>query len=118
MGASADKVTGAVMMADRMHALQQTIYCCGKGGTVFIPRTYGGQADKLPFVAFMNKGLAMKTGQTHTLRSMKPPPQKIEAGEIDPSFIITHTVPLEKAPEMYKNFQETKDGCIKVVLKP
>jgi threonine dehydrogenase-like Zn-dependent dehydrogenase len=77
-----------------------------------------GQADKLPFGAFMNKGLTMKTGQTHMQRYLKPLLQMIERGEIDPSFVITHTVPLERAPEMYKTFRDKEDGCIKVVLKP
>jgi threonine dehydrogenase-like Zn-dependent dehydrogenase len=118
MGALADTVTGAVMTSDRMHALQQAILCCRKGGTISVPGAYGGQADKLPFGAFMNKGLTMRTGQTHMQRYLKPLLQKIEAGKIDPSFVITHTAPLDKAPEMYKTFRDKKDGCIKVVLKP
>jgi len=111
-------VSGAVMTADRMHVVQQAIMSCRKGGTISVPGAYAGQADKLPFGAFMNKGLTMKTGQTHMQRYLKPLLQKIEAGEIDPSFIITHRVPLAKAPEMYKTFRDKKDGCIKVVLKP
>ena len=106
------------MTADRMHVVQQAIMSCRKGGTISVPGAYAGQADKLPFGAFMNKGLTMKTGQTHMQRYLKPLLQKIEAGEIDPSFIITHRVPLAKAPEMYKTFRDKKDGCIKVVLKP
>jgi threonine dehydrogenase-like Zn-dependent dehydrogenase len=106
------------MPSDRMHAVQQAIMCCRKGGTISVPGAYAGQADKLPFGAFMNKGLTMKTGQTHMQRYLKPLLQKIEAGEIDPSFVITHKVPLDKAPEMYKTFRDKKDGCIKVVLKP
>ena len=66
----------------------------------------------------MNKGLTMKTGQTHMQRYMRPLLQKIEAGEIDPSFVITHRVKLDEAPEMYKTFRDKQDGCIKVVLKP
>ena len=66
----------------------------------------------------MNKGLTMKTGQTHMQRYMKPLLEKIEAGEIDPSFVITHRVKLADAPEAYKTFRDKKDGCIKVVLKP
>jgi threonine dehydrogenase-like Zn-dependent dehydrogenase len=68
--------------------------------------------------AFMNKGLTMKTGQTHMHRYMKPLLQKIEKGEIDPSFVITHTLPLKDAPGAYKIFRDKKDECIKVVLKP
>ena len=66
----------------------------------------------------MNKGLTFKMGQTHVQRYTEPLLEKIEAGEIDPSFVITHEVPLEKGPEMYKTFRDKKDGCIKVVLKP
>ena len=66
----------------------------------------------------MNKGLTIKTGQTHMLRYMEPLLRRMEAGEIDPSFVITHVLPLEKAPDAYKTFREKQDGCIKVVLKP
>jgi threonine dehydrogenase-like Zn-dependent dehydrogenase len=118
LGTIADKVSDTVMPSDRMHAVQQAILCCRKGGTISVPGAYAGTADKLPFGAFMNKGLTMKTGQTHMQRYLKPLLQKIEAGEIDPSFVITHKAPLEKAPEMYKTFRDKKDGCIKVVLKP
>jgi threonine dehydrogenase-like Zn-dependent dehydrogenase len=74
--------------------------------------------DKIPFGAFMNKGLTMKSGQTHMQRYMKPLLQKIESGEIDPSFVVTHRVPLAEAPAAYKAFRDKDDGCIKVVLKP
>ncbi len=114
-----DKVKTAVMLGtDRAHVLREAILCCRKGGTISVPGAYVGFPDKIPFGAFMNKGLTMRTGQTHMQRYMKPLLKKIEAGEIDPSFVITHTVPLEKAPEMYKTFRDKKDGCIKVVLKP
>jgi threonine dehydrogenase-like Zn-dependent dehydrogenase len=68
--------------------------------------------------AFMNKGLTMKTGQTHMHRYMKPLLAKIEAGEIDPSFVVTHRVPLTDAPKMYRTFRDKKDGCVKVVVQP
>ena len=74
--------------------------------------------DKIPFGAAMNKGLTIRTGQTHMQRYMKPLLEKIEKGEIDPSRVITHTVKLEDAPKMYETFRDKKDGCIKVVLKP
>ena len=83
-----------------------------------MPGAYAGAADKLPFGAFMNKGLTMKTGQTHMQRYMKPLLEKIETGKIDPSFVITHRVSLDDAPAAYKTFRDKKDGCIKVVLKP
>ena len=114
-----DKVKGAVMLTtDRAHALRQAIYCCRKGGTLSIPGVYIGFPDKLPFGALMNKALTVKTGQTHTQRYMRPLLNKIEAGEIDPSFVITHERPLSEAPELYQTFRDKQDGCIKVVLKP
>ena len=92
--------------------------CCRKAGTISVPGAYVGFPDKIPFGAFMNKGLTMKAGQTHMQRYMKPLLHKIEVGEIDPSFVITHRVSLDEAPNAYKTFRDKKDGCIKVVLKP
>src|SRR4051794_8486292 len=114
-----DKVKSAVMLTtDRAHVLREAILCCRKGGTLSIPGVYLGFPDKVPFGALMNKALTVRTGQTHMQRYMKPLFEKVQKGEIDPSFVITHTVPLEKAPEMYKTFRDKQDGCIKVVLKP
>ena len=103
---------------DRPHVLREAIMCCRKGGTVSVPGVYIGFLDKVPFGALMNKGLTIKTGQTHVQRYLEPLLEKIVAGEIDPSFVITHTVKLDDAPDMYKTFRDKKDGCIKVVLKP
>ncbi len=117
--AMVDKVKSAVMpTTDRTHALCEAIMCCRKGGTISVPGAYVGPLDKVPFGAFMNKGLTMKSGQTHMQRYMGPLLKKIEAAEIDPSFVITHRVPLSKAPEAYAKFRDKKDGCIKVVLHP
>ncbi len=114
-----DKVKQSVMLGtDRPHVLREAIMACRKGGTLSVPGVYIGFLDKVPFGALMNKGLTVKTGQTHVHRYLKPLLDKIEAGEIDPSFVITHTVGLDEAPEMYKTFRDKKDGCIKVVLKP
>jgi threonine dehydrogenase-like Zn-dependent dehydrogenase len=114
-----DSVKAAVMLTtDRAHVLRQAIMCCRKGGTISVPGAYVGAPDKIPFGAFMNKGLTMKSGQTHMQRYLKPLLQKIEAGEIDPSFVITHRIKLADAPEAYKTFRDKKDGCIKVVLQP
>jgi threonine dehydrogenase-like Zn-dependent dehydrogenase len=114
-----DKVKATVMLAtDRAHALRQALFCCRKGGTVSVPGVYVGMIDKFPFGGAMNKGLTIKMGQTHVQRYTKPLLEKIEAGEIDPSFIITHRLPLEEAPAAYKTFRDKEDGCIKVVLKP
>jgi threonine dehydrogenase-like Zn-dependent dehydrogenase len=114
-----DKVKSAVMLTtDRAHVLRETIQCCRKGGTISVPGAYVGYPDKLPFGAFMNKGLTMRSGQTHMQRYMQPLLQKVEAGEIDPSFVITHRVKLADAPDAYKTFRDKQDGCIKVVLRP
>ena len=106
------------MQMDRPIVLRQAIMACKKGGTVSVPGVYAGFIDKVPMGAFMNKGLTMKTGQTHMMRYMQPLLEKIEAGEIDPSFVISHTLPLERAPEAYRMFREKSDACTKVVLKP
>jgi threonine dehydrogenase-like Zn-dependent dehydrogenase len=114
-----DKVKTAVKLGtDRAHVLREAIMCCRKGGTISVPGVYVGLIDKLPFGAVMNKGLTIKTGQTHVQRYTEPLLKKIEGGEIDPSFIITHRLPLEEASAAYKTFRAKEDGCIKVVLKP
>jgi threonine dehydrogenase-like Zn-dependent dehydrogenase len=114
-----DKAKTMLMMeTDRVHVLREAIMCCRKGGTISIPGVYLGVVDKIPMGAFMNKALTLKTGQTHVPRYHDELLRRIESGEIDPSFVITHTVPLEKGPEMYKTFRDKEDGCIKVVLKP
>ncbi|MDB6119597.1 MAG: fdm 4, partial [Verrucomicrobiaceae bacterium] len=110
-----DKAKAALLLGtDRPHVLRQAIYCCRKGGTVSIPGVYVGLLDNVPIGAAMNKGLTMKMGQTHVHRYLAPLLGKIEAGEIDPSYVITHTVPLEEAPTAYANFRDKKYGCIKV----
>jgi threonine dehydrogenase-like Zn-dependent dehydrogenase len=103
--------------ADRPHVLREVIMCCRKGGTVSIPGVYIGFPSHIPFGAAMNKGLTFKMGQTHVQRYAQPLLQRIQAGEIDPSFVVTHRLPLEEAPGAYKTFRDKKDGCIKVVLK-
>jgi threonine dehydrogenase-like Zn-dependent dehydrogenase len=114
-----DNVKTAVKLGtDRAHVLREAIMCCRKGGTVSVPGVYVGLIDKLPFGAVVNKGLTIKSGQTHVQRYTEPLLKKIEGGEIDPSFIITHRLPLEQAPAAYKTFRDKEDGCIKVVLKP
>ena len=114
-----DKAKAMMMMeTDRPHVLREAIMCCRPGGTVSVPGVYLGFGDKIPLGAFMNKGLTLKTGQTHVQRYLEPLLKKIEDRQIDPSFVITHTVPIEKGPEMYKTFRDKEHGCIKVVLKP
>lgn len=114
-----DKIKQAVRLeTDRPNALREAITACRKGGTVSIPGVYGGLLDKFPLGAAFDKGLTFKMGQTHMHNYMKPLLERIEKGEIDPSFIITHRLSLEEAPEAYRTFRDKKDGCIKVVLKP
>src|SRR5947209_6908394 len=103
---------------DRPVVLRQAIQACRKGGTVSVPGVYAGFIDKVPMGAFMNKGLTMRAGQTHMMRYMKPLLDKIEKGEFDPSFVISHRVPIDRAPEMYKIFRDKKENCTKVVLDP
>lgn len=119
MDAVYDKVKAAAMMeTDRAHVLREAIMCCRKGGTLSIPGVYIGFPDKIPFGALMNKGLTVKTGQTHVPKYHRQLLQRIEAGEIDPSFVVTHQRPLSEGPKWYKTFRDKKDHCIKVVLKP
>jgi len=106
----------AMMETDRPVALREAIMACRKGGTVSVPGVYGGLIDKVPFGAAMNKALTLKTGQTHVQRYMKPLLERIEKGQIDPSFVITHRMPLEDAPEAFRMFRDKEDECIKVVL--
>ena len=103
---------------DRPTVLRQCIQACRKGGTISIPGVYGGFDDKIPMGAFMNKALTMKTGQTHMMRYMKPLLERVQNGDIDPSFVISHRVPIARAPEMYKIFRDKQDSCTKVVLDP
>ncbi len=103
---------------DRPTALRQAIMACRKGGTVSIPGVYAGFLDKLPLGAAFGKGLTFKMGQTHTHRYMKPLLDRVIAGEIDPSFIISHEVPLAQASDAYERFRSHEHGCIKFVLKP
>ncbi len=114
-----DRVKQATRMeTDRGVALRQAIQACRKGGTVSIPGVYGGFMDKFPTGAMMNKGLTIRTGQTHMVKYMKPLLERVQAGDIDPSFVITHTLPLDQAPHGYDIFKNKQDECIKVVLKP
>jgi len=107
-----------MLESDRPHVLREIIYVCRPGGVISIPGVYSGFSDKIPLGALMNKGLTIRTGQTHVNRWTDDLLKRIEEGQIDPSFVITHTVPLEQGPEMYQVFRDKQDSCIKVVLKP
>jgi threonine dehydrogenase-like Zn-dependent dehydrogenase len=114
-----DRAKQAMMLeSDRAHVLREMIYVCRPAGVLSVPGVYGGLVDKLPMGPFMNKGLTMRAGQTHVNRWTDDLLKRIQEGQIDPSFVITHTVSLEEGPEMYKTFRDKQDGCIKVVIKP
>lgn len=114
-----DKIKSSLLMeTDRPNALRQAINCCRKGGTLSVPGVYGGLVDKIPLGALMNKALTVKTGQTHVHRYIPTLLEHIRKGDIDPSFVVTHRLPLSQAPEAYDTFHKKKDGCIKVVLDP
>jgi threonine dehydrogenase-like Zn-dependent dehydrogenase len=114
-----DRLEQMTMMAnDRAHVLREMIYVCRGGGTLSIPGVYSGLVDKIPFGIAMNKGLTFRMGQTHVRRWTEDLTRRIEEGEIDPSFVITHTAPLADGPGMYRTFRNKQDSCIKVVLKP
>lgn len=119
VGGILDRAKQAVKLeTDRPNALREAIICCRNGGTVSVPGVYVGFIDGVPMGSFMNRGLTMKTGQTHTQRYMRPLLDLIEQGKIDPSFVITHTMSLDDAPKGYQIFRDKQDECIKIVLKP
>jgi threonine dehydrogenase-like Zn-dependent dehydrogenase len=114
-----DRFKQALMLeTDRPIALRQAIMACRNGGTVSVIGVYGGFIDKFPIGSFMNRSLTMRTGQCHVQRYMKPLLQRIENGDIDPSFIITHRMSLDEAPQAYDLFKNKQDDCVKVVLTP
>jgi threonine dehydrogenase-like Zn-dependent dehydrogenase len=106
------------LVTDRPHALRQILLACRKGGRVSIPGVYGGFADKFPIGALMEKGLTIKTGQTHVQRYTQKLLDMIVSGELDTTFLISHRLPLEQAAHGYKIFKEQQNEVTKVVLKP
>ncbi|MFF0253272.1 zinc-dependent alcohol dehydrogenase [Micromonospora zamorensis] len=102
---------------ERPFALRQAILACRSGGVVSVVGAYGGFVDKFPMGAFMNRSLVMRTGQCHVQRYTRPLLERIQRGEIDPSFIVSHRMPLRDAPKGYKIFQKKQDDCTKVLLK-
>ena len=114
-----DRAKQALMLeTDRPIALREAIMACRNGGVVSVIGVYGGFIDKFPAGAFVNRSLTLRTGQCHVQRYLKPLLERIQKGEIDPSFVITHHLPLEQAAEGYAVFRNKEDECIKVVLKP
>jgi threonine dehydrogenase-like Zn-dependent dehydrogenase len=114
-----DRVKQATRMeTDRGHALRDAILACRPAGIVSVIGVYGGLLDKFPSGAFMNKGLTMKTGQCHVQRYTRKLYDHVKNGDIDPSFVVTHRLPLGQAPNGYETFKHKMDECVKVVLKP
>jgi threonine dehydrogenase-like Zn-dependent dehydrogenase len=110
--------TSLKLETERPVALREAVMACKAAGTVSIPGVYGGMSNMIPMGAIMNKGLTIRTGQTHVKRWTDELLRLIDEGEIDPTFLITHTAPLGQAPDLYKIFRDKQDGCVKVVLKP
>jgi threonine dehydrogenase-like Zn-dependent dehydrogenase len=114
-----DRVKQAMRQeTERPFALREAIMSCRNGGIVSVMGVYGGLMDKFPIGAVMNRGLTIRSGQCHVQRYMRPLLQRIENGEIDPSYIITHTLKLDDAPKGYELFKHKQDDCLKVVLTP
>jgi threonine dehydrogenase-like Zn-dependent dehydrogenase len=114
-----DRAKQAMMLeTDRPIALREAIMACRNGGVVSVIGVYGGFVDKFPIGSFMNRSLTLRTGQAHVQRYMRPLLERIQRREIDPSFVITHHMPLEDAAQGYAIFKEKQDDCIKIVLKP
>lgn len=114
-----DRAKQALMLeTDRPIALRQAIMACRNGGTVSVIGVYGGFIDKFPMGSVMNRSLTIRTGQCHVQKYLRPLLERIQKGEIDPSFVITHRMRLEDAAEGFAMFLKKQDDCIKIVLKP
>ena len=114
-----DRVKTALMMeSDRPVALREAILACRSGGTVSVAGVYGGFVDKFPMGAVVNRSLTIRSGQTHVHRYMKPLLDRIQKGEIDPSFVVTHRLTLDQAPVGFSMFNNKEQECLKIVLRP
>jgi threonine dehydrogenase-like Zn-dependent dehydrogenase len=114
-----DRVKQATRLeTERPHALRQAITCCRNGGVVSVVGVYGGMVDKFPIGSLMNRSLTVRTGQCHVHKYMRPLLEHIEAGRLDPTFIVTHRLGLDDAPDGYETFKNKEDECVKVVLDP
>jgi threonine dehydrogenase-like Zn-dependent dehydrogenase len=112
-----DRAKQAMMLeTDRPIALREAILACRNGGTISVIGVYGGFIDKFPMGAVMNRSLTIKSGQCHVQRYMRPLLERVQNGEIDPSFVITHRLKLDQAPQGYDMFMNKEDNCEKVVL--
>jgi threonine dehydrogenase-like Zn-dependent dehydrogenase len=114
-----DRIKVATFMGtDRPHVLRQAIHCCRNFGTVSIVGVYGGYLDKIPMGSAINRGLTFRMAQTPVQHYLPKLLERIQNGEIDPSFVITHRASLEEGPEFYETFRDKRNGCIKVLLRP
>ena len=114
-----DQIKASMFLGtDRTHSIRQAIHACRKGGRVSMPAVYGGFVDKFPLGAFMEKGLTLKTGQTSVQHYMPALLDAIVEGKIDTTFLISHRLPLEQAPEGYRMFHDKQNEVTKIVLKP
>ena len=114
-----DRVKQATRMeTERAHALRQAITSCRNGGTVSVMGVYGGMVDKFPMGSVVNRSLTIKAGQCHVHRYMGPLLERVQRGEIDPSFVGTHSMPHSDSPHAYHTFRNKRDDCMKVVLTP
>jgi threonine dehydrogenase-like Zn-dependent dehydrogenase len=114
-----DRIKTSLMLeTDRPVALRQAILACRSGGTISVAGVYGGFLDKFPMGAIVNRSLTIRSGQTHVQRYMRPLLQRVQQGDIDPSFVVTHRLRLDDAPEAFRMFNEKQDNCLKVVLRP
>jgi threonine dehydrogenase-like Zn-dependent dehydrogenase len=110
--------TNLMLETDRPVALRQAILACRSGGTISVAGVYGGFLDKFPMGAIVNRSLTIRSGQTHVHRYMRPLLELIRRREIDPSFVVTHRMRLNDAPEAFKMFNDKEDDCLKIVLRP
>ena len=114
-----DRAKQALMLeTDRPIALREAILACKNGGTISVIGVYGGMIDKFPMGAIMNRSLTIRSAQCHVQRYMRPLLERVQRGEIDPSFVVTHRLGLDEAPRGYDMFLNKEDDCVKVVLKP
>jgi threonine dehydrogenase-like Zn-dependent dehydrogenase len=108
----------AKLETDRPIALRQAIPACRSGGIVSVVGCYGGFIDRFPMGAVMNRSLTIRAGQCHVPRYLEPLLERVRSGEIDPSFVVTHRLPLDEAPRGYELFKDKQDECVKVLLTP
>jgi threonine dehydrogenase-like Zn-dependent dehydrogenase len=117
-GGMMEDVKSALVSTERPTAFQEAVMAVRPAGILSLPGVFGGMVNNVPLGAMVQKGITLRTGQTHVQRYLEPLMKRIESGEIDPSFLITHRVDLKDGPDAYKTFRDKKDGCIKVVMHP